>query len=221
MFKKKINILSITSKKLNRGDYRTVLPEYYALKSLVENNSWHLKQNVFDHCVAAFKGLEEVFKLKFLEKKDKNRIEKYLKKKVGCWSRKELLIIATILHDIGKMDTLITDSSGSTRCPAHEIIGSILVKKFTKRFGLDKKGQAYVEKIVRYHGFISDILALAIEKGDKDKYYHLYKEVVGDVNIELLLWMYADDLGTDLKKIMPKEFEAREKLIAEFLTFTE
>jgi hypothetical protein len=45
----------------------------------------------------------------------------------------------------------------------------------------------------------------------------LYKEIVGDVYIELLLFMYADMTGSDLKEINPKEFKAREKLIIELL----
>lgn len=122
------NIIDITSEKLKKGVYKQVFPEYYQLKKVTENGPWHLNQNVFDHVVAVFASLEEVLKLKFLEKNEKEKIIKYLNKKIGKYLRKELLIIATLLHDIAKADLLIKDKNENTQCPGHEVIGASMVK---------------------------------------------------------------------------------------------
>jgi hypothetical protein len=129
--KKRIDIASITSSKLRKGEYKSVLPEYYALSLVSENNPWHVNQNVFDHSVAVFVGLEGVLKLNFLKGIHKIKIQKHLDEKIGKSARKELLIVATVLHDIAKKDLLIKLPSGNTVCPAHEVIGSTIVKNFT------------------------------------------------------------------------------------------
>lgn len=215
--KKAIDILSITSDKLKKGKYKSILPEFYALRTVTENNSWHLNQNVFDHVVAVFAGLEIVQKLDFLQGKYRKKIKKYLDKKAGKFTRRELLIVAALLHDIAKTDVLIEDSSGKTKSPGHEIISSVMIGKFASRFGLDGKGKEYVERMVHYHGFTNDILSIALYKNNEAKYLRLFKEAVGDIHLELLLLMYADILGSDLKKSDPEEFGVRLNLIKSFL----
>lgn len=211
-----IDILSITSEKLKKGKYKSVLPEYYALKSVTENNPWHLRQKVFDHVVAVFAGLEKVLELNFLKTNTRNKIQNHLGKKVGKFTRKELLIVATLLHDIAKNKAVITDPSGNTKSPGHEIIGSIIVEAFSSRFILDKRGEVFVKRIVQYHGFVNDILTLILDKKQKN-FFRIFKEAVGDISLELLLFMYADILGSNLKKLSPKEFAVRLNLITNLL----
>jgi UTP:GlnB (protein PII) uridylyltransferase len=218
--KRKINALTISSSRLSRGDYKQVIPEIYSLRFIVENNPWHLNQNVFDHTTSVLKNMEKILKLEFLKEKVRKKIINYLGRKVSDHSKKQLLIVTTILHDVGKLETLIRDSSGLTRCPAHEIIGGVLVADFGSRFELDQKATKLVAKIINYHGVVSDILALAINRQNPTKYFRFFKQAVGNIYIELLLLMYADMLGSDLRKFDPKGFRAREKLIIEYLEET-
>lgn len=172
---------------------------------------------VFDHAVEVFEGLERVLKLDFLPAKTRVKIEKHLAKKVGKYSRKELLKIGVILHDLAKKDVLIRHPSGNTTGFGHEIIGSLMVRKFALRFGLDKKGRGFVERFVHYHGLVSDIVGLVIAKKNQAKYLGWFKEIVGDIDIELFLFIYADWLGSHLKKLNPKEYEVREKAVVRLL----
>lgn len=215
-----LNILAITADKLKKGDYKLFLPELYNLRLIIENNLWHSKQNAFDHTVAVFRSLEKIFRFDFLtDLRKKEIIEQYLKTKVGRYSRKELLMIATILHDIAKTDTLIKDSSDFTSCPDHEIIGSFMVDAFSDRFNLDVKGKEQVAKIIHYHGFISSIMELALAKENAGKYFDLFRKIVGDNWRELIIFMYADLSGSDLKKSAPASFAVREKLLVGFLDY--
>ncbi len=214
-----IDISSITSVKLKRGDYEQLLPEYYALKSITENNPWHSNQNVFDHVVAVFEGLEEVSRLNFLDDKKRNKLSNYLNTKVGSLSRKELLTVATLLHDVAKADLLIKSPSGNTSCPGHELIGSSMVIRFSDVFGLDEKGINQVTKIVHYHGDVNDFLTLIIHKDNQKKYLRLLRTVVEDIDIELLLFMYADMMGSDLKMLNSAEYKKREFVIISSLKF--
>ena len=130
-----------------------------------------------------------------------------------------MLIASTLLHDIAKIDLLVRHSSGNTLCPGHEIIGALQVKEFSSRFGLDKKGTDRVTKIVNYHGDVNNFLTLVMYKKNAKKYLSLFTEIVGDINIDLLLFMYADIMGSDLKKSIPDEYIKREKAITTSLKY--
>lgn len=192
------NILlsSITSVDLKKRKYAHILPEYYALAALTENSgAWHVHQNVLTHVIGVFEGLETI-----LKSGGHKKYETYLSERIEKKSRKEILIAAALLHDIAKNDTLITRPDGTTNCPGHELVGAGRVNLFAKRFGLGKKDEAYVERIVRYHGFISQILTLIVANGHKEKYARIFQETVGDVAFELTFLMHADLLGSDIQK---------------------
>ena len=161
--------------------------------------------------------METVFKFDFLKEKARKKIKKYLEKTVGSHSRKELLLIGALLHDIAKTDLLVKESTGFTNCPGHEIIGSLMVEKFSSRFTLDKKAEDFVKRIVCFHGFVNNILTLVIKRKNIVKYFGFFKQAVGDIYLELLLLMYADILGSDLKKLLPQEYQLRIKTIVKLL----
>lgn len=172
-----INALEVTSESLKSKAYIDVFPEFYELTTVTENSLWHDNQNVFDHVIGVFEGLEKVFKFENISDLHKNLAEKYLSEALGNKTRREVLIVATLLHDIAKIDTLVKRSDGTTGCPGHELIAAGRVKRFSKRFDLDDKDESYVERIVRYHGFISEILNLIIANGQKDKYLEIFRDI--------------------------------------------
>jgi len=195
-----INISEITSKSLKSKAYGDVFPEYYNLAEVTENSLWHDNQNVLDHVIGVFEGLEKVLKFEGISDSQKELIEKYLIESIGYKTRHEILVVATLLHDIAKTDTLVKRSDGTAGCPGHELIAAGRVKNFSDRFGLNEEDESYVERIVRYHGFISEILNLIISNQQKDKYLGIFKDTVGNVALELVLLMRADLFGSDLEK---------------------
>lgn len=208
-----INLLDIHSDGLKKGFYLRIIPEYYKLRDFTENNSWHNKQNVFDHCISVFENMERLFNYKIFTETEKSKFDKYLQTKVGNVSRKEILILSVLLHDISKSETLIKCEDGTTKCPGHEIASAGMVSLFSKRFGINHISENHIKNIVGYHGFISDILGLMISKNDKNKYFDIFTKTVGDVALELTILMYADDMGSDLSKNNHKLFETRMELI--------
>jgi hypothetical protein len=209
-----IDIREITSKDLREKKYTAEFPEYYALGKVIENNPWHSQQNVLNHVIKVFEGLEYVLTFKSLNQKTVQYLSKYLDEKIGNKSRGDILKIATLLHDIAKIDTLITDVDGTTRCPCHDLVASVKVHLFSQRFDMDRESSTYVERTVLYHQFISDILNFIVLTGEKKKYIEIFHETVGDVDIELILLMNADILGSDLKKLDRKAFEERMDILS-------
>jgi len=207
----KINVQTITAHALKSCEYADVFPEYYELANVIENGQWHDNQNVLDHVIAVFAGLEKVLEFDGDERasSQKNFVETYLSKSIGTKTRREILKVATLLHDIAKVDTLVKRPDGTANCPGHELIGAARVKNFAERFDLSKNDEEYVERIVRYHGFISEMLGAILATGATEKYLRLFKETVGDVALELVLLMHADLLGSDLARTDKKAFDDR------------
>ncbi len=204
-----IDISQVTSKALKEKKYLKSFPEYYRLVKVIENNLWHNNQNVLDHVIGVFRGLETVLQFKDLDLTRKKLAEDYLSQAIDQRTRKEILFTATLLHDIAKNETLVKQPDGTSGCPGHELIAAARVKKFSARFKLSKKDEDYVERIVRYHGFISEILNLIIANGNNKIYLKIFQETAGDVAIELVLLMHADLLGSDLKKNNSKAYTDR------------
>jgi len=108
-----INILAITANSLKAREYEQIFPEYYALATITENGLWHDNQNVLDHVIAVFAGLEKVLQFASLASSHKNSLENYLSQRIGTKTRREILIVATLLHDIAKIDTLVNRADGT------------------------------------------------------------------------------------------------------------
>ena len=210
----KINISTITSKSLRERKYINVFPEFYDLEKTIENNLWHNNQNVLDHVICVFTELENILKFKNLNSAQKISFKKYLSVMIERRRRKEILIVATLLHDIAKTDTLVKLPDGTAYCPGHDLLGAEKVKLFSDRFDLGKKDEERVENIIKYHYYTSEILNSMISEGNKEKYLKIFINTVGDVAIELVLLMQADLLGSDLDKNDKKGFDDRVTLLA-------
>jgi hypothetical protein len=208
-----IDISEVTSKSLRDKIYSDSFPEYYKLASVTENGLWHGNQNVLDHVISVYAGLERVLGFEDLKDGQKDVLKKYLSEIIGNQTRLNILKVATLLHDIAKTDVLVKRPDGTAGCPGHEFIAAGRVKNFAKRFVLDNKAESYVERIVRFHGFISEILNLMIANKDKEKYFRIFNETVNDIAIELTLLMHADLLGCDLERNDKKGFDDRIALL--------
>lgn len=214
----KINISGITSQSLKENQYQDSFPELYELSTVTENNLWHNNQSTLDHVIGVFAGIEKVLKFDKLDSNNKRFLEKYLSVIIGRKSRKEILLVACLLHDIAKIDTLIKRPDGTTYCPGHELVAAERVGRFSLRFDLNKKDEEYLKRIVRYHGFISEIIELINAKGNREKYLKIFQETVGDIAIEVTLLLHADFLGSDLEKGDKKAYDDRIDVLSWILT---
>jgi hypothetical protein len=210
---KKITVSEITSVALRSQVYEEAFPEYYELSNIIENNLWHDNQSVLNHVIGVFAGLEKLLKFENIADDKKKFAEEYLTQVIGSKTRLDILKVATLLHDIAKNDTLVKRANGTADCPGHELIGAARVGNFSDRFDLDDRDEEYVERVVRYHGLISQILGLIIANGNKEVYLQIFMETVGDVALELVLLMHADLLGSDLESGDKQEYDERIKIL--------
>lgn len=214
---KSLKLISTDIKLLKKSEYKKILPEIYELKKTTENNSWHKSQNLFDHTIRVVASLDRILKSNPLLKSTGKLVDQRLEERIGKYNRRDLLMISAVLHDIGKPISLINNLDDTTRCPAHEIIGASLIPQFLKRFSLADRDEKHIKKLVEYHSLFIDIQNQVLVKGKKQYYFGLYKNIVGEEDLELLLLHLADLLASDLDKTNYLEFEKRKQLTLDYI----
>lgn len=206
-----IKVSAITIEKLKDNQFQDELPEFFELKNYVENNSWHNNDSVFNHTLTV---LEELEKLLI---NINNKINSYLNQKIDNYTKRDLLFLGTLFHDIAKSDTFVkTDSS--TTCKNHEELGAEKVTQILDRFDLSNQEKAIIIDIVKYHGEIHIILSPNNE--NLEEQYQKFKTERHDIFMELILLAMVDALGSQLKENNPEEFNFRidfyKKIIDDF-----
>jgi len=197
-----LKISDITIEKIKNNKLTKELPEFYELENVIENNLWHTNDSTFNHTLVVLKKLE------ILVSHVNKKIKLYLNKKVDNYTRKDLLFLATLFHDIAKKEACVKDGM-STSFLKHEELGHSKAKNILNRFDLSKKEKEIVLRIVKNHGMIHSFLDL--ETNELGKKFEKYMKDYKDIFLELILLSLADTLGCQLKSNNPKNFKFRIK----------
>jgi UTP:GlnB (protein PII) uridylyltransferase len=209
MVSKKIKVSTILdTKKIKKGDFTNQIPEFYELEKVIENNDWHDNDSVFNHTLTVLSHLEKILK------KTKKAILRYLDKKIDSCTRKEILFLATIFHDIAKKEAIVREGT-KTRTPGHEKEGAKKVRKILPRFNLSYREKGFIAEIIKNHDTVH--LFLKSNTKDRDKSLSKFKD---DSNVfwEVMLLGMADTLGCQPKgKVVTSEVKARMKFYKKLL----
>lgn len=186
--------------KIKSEAFLNLIPELYEVREVIENEGYyHNNDSVFNHTLRVLEKLEESLK----DVKDK--ISDYLNQKITNYTRKELLLLATLFHDIGKKETMAKDSNGLTSCPGHAEKSVERTREILSRFDLSEKEKDFILQIIKAH-----MLLYLIVKPENDKLDEQFNEVRikhPDIFLELVLLAMTDILGTQLKENRPEEFD--------------
>lgn len=164
--------------------------------NLIENNNWHNNEHVLSHCLRVFENL------KMLYTQHEFNTSEYLSKKVGRFSKRELLLTAGLLHDIGKLTTTKYFMNKSIS-KNHEIEGGKYVKHILKNNQFQKIEINYIANIISHHGEINGLLNV----WGNSNFNYLFKKFKKNNKyrfLELVLLMLSDTINGDYKKITLK-----------------
>jgi len=136
-------------------DYQKILnhPKVLILKTLVENEPSHRhEKDTWEHSKNVFFELKQILKLKFIKDQEKRKkCFGHLNQKIGRLTRKQCLLIASIVHDLGKYYTRQTNKDGFFISPGHEIKGPKQIDFLKDILSLTSKDFEFIKKISRYH----------------------------------------------------------------------
>ncbi|TAL53434.1 MAG: HD domain-containing protein [Nanoarchaeota archaeon] len=206
-----IKVEHLTAEDFKEGKLKAVFPEVYNLQKIVENteSGMHKDQSAFEHTLAVFEHLKKALKTMRLPKQREKKILNVLAEQIQNYDGWQLLLYAALLHDIGKKFT-IRKQGKYTFASGHELKSAEMLPKFKYRFGFGAQDLKYLERIVKHH---SDVYQLVrnISKDEKNlqKYWKPFKKQFRKHTYGLLLLSYADLLGSSLQKTDRKEFVKR------------
>ncbi|HEC64362.1 MAG TPA: HD domain-containing protein [bacterium] len=201
----------LNTAKLRNKEFIDLIPEIYELEKVIENdNHYHNNDSVFDHIMSVLKGLEEILK------SIKEKVSDYLSQKITNYSRKELLFLTILFHDIGKKETMIKDSNGFTSCPGHAEKSATKAENFLSCFDLSEKEKDLVSQIIKYHMLL--YLIVKPENNKINEQFNGSKVKHPNIFLELVLLAMADILGTQLEENNQWEFNFVINFYERFLT---
>lgn len=192
----KIKLSEFTIEKIKNREFEKDIPELYELENVIENNPWHSNDPVFNHTISVTVELNNLFDAV------NNKIKDHLNQKIKNYSRKKLLFLATVFHDVAKKETF-TIENNITETIGHEEMGSEKLRNIVSRFGLSEDEIELISKIVKNHKFIHDISNLPREEASEK--WEEFKKENSDIFLEIALLTITDTLVSYLKISKPEE----------------
>jgi len=195
-----ISVKDITVSGIKKDSLKEDLPELYELQKVVERSAWHQDWSVLDHTLAVMDQLQQVMD------GAPEKVSKYLNEKVEKHTRRELLMVVGMLHDIGKKET-IKEVGDEIRCPGHEDRGALKAQVLLPKFDLTEAEQAIVVELIKHHGHVHDIITPG--NTERDVQLGALKKAAPHLFWMLLVFCQADTMGSQLQKTIPIEYHKR------------
>jgi putative nucleotidyltransferase with HDIG domain len=173
-----------------------VLPEVTALKGLAQTGRH--RWDAYEHTLRAVAELEQLLPLDGAplhpDVPYPDRVADHLAVALtGGHSRRLLLTVAALLHDVGKRATATIDDEGRVRFIDHERVGARMAADILGRARFSTEAQRLVETIVRNH---LRPLGLTWAGVPSKRAVHRFFRDTGDAGVEVALLSLADNRAT-------------------------
>jgi putative nucleotidyltransferase with HDIG domain len=201
-----------------------VLPEVTALKGLVQTGRH--RWDAYEHTLQAVANLETLLPLSDAPPHPDvpfpDQVAGHLAMVVtGGHSRRLLLTLAALLHDVGKPDTASLEPDGRRRFIEHERAGADMAARVLRRLRFATDAVRLAETIVRHH---LRPLQLTWEGVASRRAIHRLFRDTGDAGVEVALLSLADDRATvgygenaDPSSTSAQEYEALRSTVTSLL----
>ncbi|OGH05232.1 MAG: hypothetical protein A2W22_01265 [Candidatus Levybacteria bacterium RBG_16_35_11] len=177
-------------------------PRFLKLKNVIENNTHHNHQPVYEHTMLVLNIAKEKITGDFIEnKKAKELFIKFVNEKVdGDLLRKDCMVLVALLHDIGKAvlykdgeieRKVLHTKDGITSCPGHEYISSLFIPELLKDL-VSEKVISYISKIASLHDTICDFYFSKMKDWKLEDVLDDIKSKSEGLYIESLFNIYCD-----------------------------
>lgn len=188
------------------GLITALVPEMAPSKGVEQPREHHW--DVFDHSVMTIASADFLMRKGTWQYAGKealtlfpwtDELEAYFRQQVGNYSRRVLLRLAALLHDIAKPDTKIIDETGRTRFLGHPGVGAGMAAAVLKRLRLSSREAKLVEAMVRYH--LRPPQMSHTEELPTQHAIYRYLRDAGEASVDTLILSLADHLaarGPDL-----------------------
>lgn len=169
----------------------SIFPELRAMK--FTSQRYYNDQNLLFHTLEAVKNLEDILKSRDYDGETRS-----------------ILLLAMLLHDMGKPRTICYDEEGNTHFYGHDKLGSEMIEEISERLKLSKREKNYLKKLVRFHMYPH---LLAAQRNLTERAVNRYLRKMEELAFPLLDMALADALASPPRGdgILPYE-HFREKI---------
>ncbi|MFC1902836.1 CCA tRNA nucleotidyltransferase [Chloroflexota bacterium] len=145
-----------------------------------------------------------------------SKLDKHFNLEVSSGSTRRLLLkLAALLHDIAKPQTKAVDETGRTRFLGHAIEGANVVANILERLRFSGKETKLVETMVRHH--LRPTQMAQNELPSQRAIYRYFRDT-GDAGIDILFLSLADHLATRGPRLNLTQWQEHAKIVEYVLT---
>ena len=130
-------------------------------------------------------------------------------------TRRTLLKLAALFHDIAKPQTKQKDETGRTRFPGHSEAGAKMTTQRLAELRLESKGIATVAKMVEHHLRPVHMMQ-GVELPTRRATYRYFRDL-GDAAVDTLYLSQADYLGAKGPELNPDDWASHARMIGHLL----
>ncbi len=169
------------------GLLEAIMPQIRIMRDCKQGTYHHL--DVWPHSLETVSQMEKIFR----QFRKDEEISAYIHETLGGnHSRKAIMKLAALLHDIGKPDTRKKEK-GKVSFHSHEHVGKSIVTCIAKMLKLSRMERYALEDMVRWHlrpGYLSNF------KNPSERAVYRYFRDAGEEDISILLLSLADQRST-------------------------
>lgn len=162
-----------------------ILPIFNDVKKVPPNSHHHLP--LIGHSIETVRQIQNFYKI--ANKEVKNHLDRI---DFGGFTRLAHLKLAGFMHDIGKFSCWTIEDTGRHRFIKHELVGADMCKPILRNLKFSKKQIEYIEAMIRYHIYPSNII---VTEGLSDKTKMRYIRRMGDNVIDNIIVAMSDRLS--------------------------
>jgi hypothetical protein len=173
------------------------------LARLIEVNEWHRRQSVLDHTFLVFEALAPLYQGDGIDGWSTLAQRAWLDRHLGgggpTCSRQDLLRLVALLHDVGKLQTLVVGEDGRTKCPHHAAVSAEIGASLLDELGLGPDESRYVREVVAGHHLPGSVVDVALVRVDQQA-LHAFRDKLGaSLAFDILFFYVADFNGCDIE----------------------
>ena len=181
--------------------------EVRVLERTVDRNNYHTEPDVLTHTGYVESAVRQGLSFEYVNSNEaRNRLLNYISEPIGSYTRADLLIISSILHDIGKAmsyeesgttkPVMELKENGDTTCPKHAKIGAEQAYKMLIEKGLTETEASYVKNVVAQHMRFFNLYTALQESKEPRKAAEKVRTDLGEMYLDVLMHTMADLRGS-------------------------
>lgn len=165
--------------------------DFLKLKEVIENNAYHHNESVYDHLVKTYGIAKEQINVDLITNPESRSLfESYVSVEIEGIRKKDLMMIFSLIHDIGKLKVKTEiQSDGTTRLPNHEYEGSLIVGDVVE--GFPDIILKYLANCVRLHGLFNNTWN-ENPNSSAEEFISIIKPKSEGILVELIFNSYCD-----------------------------